>query len=96
MTQQKAFRLRNGGKFSWFDFHQFFLPRNYAFRRNRALFRNRKTVNGGPPCRISREQLYVEVEHYLMVMTYSDFQIVGFKENEHSWTKKSIFWELPY
>ena len=31
-----------------------------------------------------------------MVSTNDDFVILGFKENEHNWTKKSIFWELPY
>ena len=31
-----------------------------------------------------------------MVTTYGDFQILGFKENEHNWMKKSIFQELPY
>jgi len=39
MKQQKALKLRNGHKFSWFDCHRCFLPRNHAFRRNKAAFR---------------------------------------------------------
>jgi len=31
-----------------------------------------------------------------MVTTNGDFVIPGFKKNEHNWTRKSIFWELPY
>ena len=26
----------------------------------------------------------------------SDYQILGFTENIHNWTKHSIFWDLPY
>ena len=96
MKQQKALRLRNKGKFSWFDCHRCFLPRNHAFRRNRTAFRKGRTVTGGPPRRLFGEELYVEVEDYPMVTTNGDFVILGFKENEHNWTKKSILWELPY
>ena len=91
MKQQKAFRLKNDGKFLWFDCHQCLLPRNQAFRRNRTSFTKDKIVTGGPPHPICGEQLYAEVEHYRMVMMHDDFQILGFKENEHNWTKKSIF-----
>jgi len=31
-----------------------------------------------------------------MITTNDDFVILRFKKNEHNWTKKSIFWELPY
>jgi len=48
MKQQKALRLRNGGEFSWFDYHRCFLPRNHAFKRNRTTFRKGRTITGGP------------------------------------------------
>jgi len=96
MKQQKALRLRNGGKFSWFDCHRCFLPMNHAFKRNRRAFRKGRIVIGGPPCRISGEELYAEVTDYQIVTTNSDFVIPRFKENEHSWTKKSIFWGFSY
>ena len=66
------------------------------FRRNRTAFRKGRTVTGGPPRRLTGEELYVEVEDYPMVTTNGDFVIPGFKENEHNWTKKSILCELPY
>ena len=87
MKQQKGLRLRNGGKFSCFDCRRCFLLRNHAFRR---------IVIGSPPRRLFGEELYAEVEYYPMVSKNGDFVILGFKKNEYNWTKKSIFWELPY
>jgi len=92
----KGLRLRNRGKFSWFDCHRCFLPRNHAFTRNRTTFRKDKIVTRGPPRRLFREELYVDVKNYPMVTTNDDFVILGFKKNEHNLTKKSIFWTLPY
>jgi len=96
VTQQKALRLKNGDKFSWVDCHRCFLPRNHAFRRNKTALRKGRIITEGPPRRIFGEELYAEMEEHLMVTTNSDFIIPGFKKNEHNWTKKSIFWELPY
>jgi len=84
MKQQKALRLQNGGKFSWFDCHRCFLPRNHAFRRNRTSFRKDRIVTGGPPRRLFGEELYAEVEDYSMITTNGDFVILGFKKNEHN------------
>ena len=80
MKQQKALRLKHGGKFSWFDCHWCFLPRNHAFRRNRIAFRKGRIVTGGPHRRIFGEKLYTELEHYPMITTNGDFIILGFKE----------------
>ena len=96
MTRQKALRLQNGGKFLCFDCHWCFLSRNHAFRRNRTLFRKGTTITGVPPRRICGEHLYAEIEHNPMLMRDDDFQMPGFKENEHNWMKKNIFWEFPY
>ena len=94
MKQQKVLRLKNGGKFLWFDYHRCFLPRNHASRRNRTSFRKEEIVMGGPSHHIFGDQLYTEVEHYSIVTTKGDFQILEFKKNEHNWAKKSMFWEL--
>ena len=88
IKQQKALRLINGGKFSWFDHHQCFLPRNHVFRRNRTTFRKDRIVTGGPHRRLFSEELYAKVKDYPMVTTNGDFVIPGFKKNEHNWTKK--------
>jgi len=93
MKQQKGLRLRNGGKFLWFDYHRCFLPRNHAFRRTRITFRKGRIVTGGPPRRLFGKELYAQVEDYPMVTINGDFVIPEFKKNEYNWTKRSIFWE---
>lgn len=50
----------------------------------------------GPPSRRSGEELWNEVRTLPKVTTDGDFVIPGFKENVHNWTKRSIFWDLPY
>ena len=94
--QQKALRLKNGGKFSWFDCHRCSLRRNHAFRRNRTTFRKCRIVPGCPPHRIFGKELYAKLEDYPMVTTNGGFVIPIFKGNEYNQTKESIFWELPY
>jgi len=54
MKQQKGLRLKNGGKFLWFDCHRCFLSRNRAFKRNRTAFRKERIVTGRPPRRLFR------------------------------------------
>ena len=42
MNQSKAFRLKRGGKISWYDSHRQFLPMDHSFRRNKdAFYKNR-------------------------------------------------------
>ncbi|KAL3537020.1 hypothetical protein ACH5RR_000386 [Cinchona calisaya] len=57
MEQTKTFRLKFGGKNSWFDCHRQFLSEDHVFRRNiDAVYKNRveKSI---PPCRLSGEKL---------------------------------------
>jgi len=75
MKQQKGLRLRNAGKFSWFDCHRCFLLRNHALRRNRIAFRKDRIVTGCPPRRLFGEELYADVEDYPMVTTNGNFVI---------------------
>jgi len=96
MRQQKALRLKNGGKFSWFDCHRCFLPRNHAFGRNLTSFRKGRIIMEGSPCRICGELHYAKVQHYPMETTDDGFQLPRFKENEQNWMKTSIFEESPY
>ena len=76
--------FETGGKFSWFDCHRCFLPRNHTLRRNRTSFRKGRIVTGDSPRCIFGEELYAEVEDYPMVTTNDDLVIPGFKENEHN------------
>ena len=96
MHQNCAFQLQYGRKPSWFDCHRRFLPRNHCFRANKVAFRKGKSIHTGPPRRIPGEMLSDTVSTLPKVTTDINFQISGFEENEHNWTKQSIFWELPY
>jgi len=48
MKQQKAFALKNRGKFSCFACHRYFLSRSHAFRRNTIVFLKGKTITRIP------------------------------------------------
>ena len=96
MDQLRATHLKYGVKASWFDCHCRFLPRHHAFRKNHTAFCKGKVVKEGPPSRRSGEELWNEVRSLPKVTTDGDFVIPGFKENVHNWTKRSIFWDLPY
>jgi len=67
--------FETGGKFSWFDYHRCFLPRNHSFTRNRTVFRKCRIVIGGSPCRIFGKELYPEVKDYPMVTIKGNFVI---------------------
>jgi len=49
MNQSKAFKLKSGGKVSWFDSHRQFLPMNHSFRRNKDAFYKNRILKSQPP-----------------------------------------------
>ena len=96
MDETKAFRLEHGGKNTWFDCHRRFLPNDHAFRRNKSAFRKGKAEMGGPPSMLTSEQIwhvikdlptFIDNPHVGRVSSYGEW---------HNWTKRSIFWDLPY
>ena len=94
--QVRGSYLFHGRKMSWFDCHRCFLPRNHAFRRNKSAFTKNRTVHGQPPQRVPADVEYERVREFPTVTEQSDYVIPGFAENVHNWTKRSIFWDLPY
>lgn len=98
MEHTKAIWLHHGRKHSWFDCHRPFLPATHEFRKKRNLFTKGKTEKDGPPPRTSSEEVYRRVNE-LGLLKFTD---VGKRVrhpqygNEHHWTKRSIFWDLPY
>jgi len=60
------------------------------------VFCKGKVLKEGPPSRKTGEELWNEVCSLPKVTTDGDFAIPGFKENVYNWTKRSIFWDLPY
>ncbi|XP_027187904.2 uncharacterized protein [Cicer arietinum] len=91
----KAFSLKHGRKTSWFDCHRQFLPDNHAFRRNKvAFYKNRIDKNEHPPI-LSGEQVWEKVYGIPKITDTRQCIVPGYGIL-HNWTKRSIFWDLPY
>ncbi|GAA0158693.1 hypothetical protein LIER_15649 [Lithospermum erythrorhizon] len=100
MDEKNSHYLLNGRKVSWFDCHQKFLPRNHPDRKNRVTFRKGKVVIGNVVCeQLSRRDLlrFVRRAHPMEVfgLSYRKVKSNGYS-TKHNWTKKSIFYKLPY
>ena len=96
MEHSKAFRLHHGGKNSWFDSHRRFLPNDHAFRRNKNAFKKGEVDMDPPPPKFTPTQVWNRVKAYPKV-TESGVQRIHDGYGEwHNWTKRSIFWDLPY
>ncbi|XP_045831211.1 uncharacterized protein LOC123922548 [Trifolium pratense] len=95
MEHSKAFYLKNGGKTSWFDCHRQFLPNDHMFRRNKDSFYKDRVDRSEPPPRLTGEQMWNKVHMNPRIIDFMEVQIPGYK-TEHNWTKRSVFWDLPY
>ncbi|GAU35269.1 hypothetical protein TSUD_324070 [Trifolium subterraneum] len=96
MKHTKSFYLKEGGKTSWFDCHRRFLPENHQFRRKKNLFKLNTIETDGPPPKITSYEVFDRVSG---LQRFPDVgkrtRYVGYGES-HNWTKRSIFWDLPY
>ena len=97
MENTKAFRLANGGKTSWFDWHRRFLPSDYAFRRNKNAFKKGELERDEPPRTLTPTQVWHRVGDLPKITKTSlpPPNVHGYGEWHH-WTKGSIFRDLPY
>ncbi|XP_038687458.1 uncharacterized protein LOC119986835 [Tripterygium wilfordii] len=95
MKRSKAFTLKNGRKNSWFDCHRQFLPMKHPLRRNKDAFFKNRVEKSEPPPRFSGEELLARVWNYPKITETGPLSLPGYGQ-EHNWTKKSIFWDLPY
>jgi hypothetical protein len=95
MNNTKAFTLSKGKKTSWFDCHRQFLPHDHAFRRNKVAFLKNRIERDEPPPRLSGEQVWEKV-YAIPKITDSGKCVVSGRGVLHNWTKRSIFWDLPY
>ncbi|KAK2375112.1 hypothetical protein QL285_076023 [Trifolium repens] len=95
MNNTKAFILSKGKKTSWFDCHRQFLPHDHAFRRNKVAFLKNRIERDEPPPRLSGEQVWEKV-YGIPKITDSGKCVVSGRGVLHNWTKRSIFWDLPY
>jgi hypothetical protein len=98
MENTKAFSLPHSKKPSWFDCHRCFLPEDHPYRKQKNAFKRNKEELDGPPPRRSGDEMFAAVSTLPETRWGKKFakdQIQGFAV-KHKWTKKSIFWELPY
>ncbi|XP_058765057.1 uncharacterized protein LOC131638514 [Vicia villosa] len=95
MDGNKAFTLDYGGKNLWFDCHRRFLPHNHAFRRSKKRFRKNKVVREEPPPLLAGEEVYCWVRDLWEMVDNRVSKLKGYGKS-HNWSKRSIFWDLPY
>ncbi|KAI5433630.1 hypothetical protein KIW84_020778 [Lathyrus oleraceus] len=96
MENTKAFTFEKRGGGSRFNYHRKFLPRNHPYKRNKIDFRKEERVTNLPPPRLSPGKVWNQV---CELPKFTDIgkacRIQGY-EVTHNWTKRSIFWDLPY
>ncbi|CAA2977958.1 Hypothetical predicted protein [Olea europaea subsp. europaea] len=63
MGRTKSFRLKNGGKTSFFDCHRQFLPPDHAFRKQRDKFYKGRVEKNMAQHRLTGEELRSIVEN---------------------------------
>lgn len=96
MEDTKAFTLKYGGKNSWFDCHRRFLPEDHSFRRSKRRFTKNRTEKDGRPYSFTGQDVLEMVSAFPKVTEidwekrFDGYGVV------HNWTKRSIFWDLPY
>jgi len=95
MDETKTFSLKNGRKVSWFDCNRQFLPLNHEFRRNKNAFYKGREEKSRPPPRLTGEQVWEKIKGFPKITESSPRNFYGYGKS-HNWTKRSIFWDLPY
>jgi hypothetical protein len=93
MKQTSCFRLKFGGKISYFDCHRCFLPLDHEFRLDNDTFKKGNIVLEGPPGRLSGAEIAKMLDN--LVLNREGNEFVGYG-NEYNWTHKWALRELPY
>jgi len=93
MENNKEFTLTNRGKMSFFNCHQYFLPTDHRYKKNRNDFFVGRVEKDVAPLYLSNEELYD------VVLEYGDI-VFGFQSGKqkfpsfiltHNCIKRSIF-----
>lgn len=95
MSNSKAFYLKKSRKNCWFDCHRRFLPSYHPFRRNRDVFLKKRVENSEIPKLYSCDELFEQVRMFPKITESGVTRHAGYGST-HNWTKRSIFWDLPY
>ncbi|KAL0416558.1 UNVERIFIED_CONTAM: hypothetical protein Slati_3487700 [Sesamum latifolium] len=95
MDDTWAFHLQHGRKACYFDCHRQFLPEQHPYRRSKKAFTKNRVEDKVAHPRLSGDQLldWVADINLVVEMPLSLPESYG---TDHKWTKKSIFWDLPY
>ncbi|KAL0358104.1 UNVERIFIED_CONTAM: hypothetical protein Scaly_1496100 [Sesamum calycinum] len=93
MDDARAFHLQYYRKACYFDCHRQFLPTHHLYRRNKKAFTKNCIENKVARPRLTGDQLLDRVACSVVEMLLSLPDGYG---SDHKWTKKSIFWDLPY
>ncbi|GAA0156160.1 hypothetical protein LIER_38224 [Lithospermum erythrorhizon] len=100
MEKTGAFWLKEGEKHCWFDCHRPFLPDNHEYtNQSRAFKKGRTWSSEMQEERRSGEELFDMVSrldpNVFGCSKQAEHRTHGYGQI-HNWTKKSLFWELPY
>jgi hypothetical protein len=83
MKDTSYFRLKFGGKISYFDCHRCFLPLDHQFRLDSDAFKNDNIVLEGPPRCLSGPEIADMLDN--LVLKENGDVFVGYGK-EHNWT----------
>jgi len=76
MNNSKSFGLDNGRKFSWFDCHCQFLPKDHAYRRNKNSFLNNQIEYSQPPFMLSTDDVWEQIAYFPKVTEEVQFLMI--------------------
>jgi hypothetical protein len=93
MKDTSYFRLKFGGKISYFDCHRCFLPLYHPFSPVIDTFKKYNIILEEPPRCLSSPEIANMLDN--LVLNKNGDGFVGYGE-EHNWTHKYALWELPY
>jgi hypothetical protein len=93
MKDTSCFRLKFGGKISYFDCHECFLPLDHPFKLDNDAFKKGNIVLEGLPRRLSDPKITDMLDNLAFNKNGDGF--VEYAE-EYNWTHKCALWELLY
>jgi hypothetical protein len=88
-----CFCLTTGGKISYFEHHQRWLPPKHHFRMQKDSFRKDIVIKKGPPKRLSGPEIAENLSKLVLNREGNGYEGYGV---EHNWTHIWALWELPY
>ncbi|KAK4383002.1 hypothetical protein Sango_2819800 [Sesamum angolense] len=95
MDDTRAFHLQHSRKTCYFDCHTQFLPAYHSYRRNKKTFTKNYVEDRVARSRLTGDRILDRVVNISLAVEIPLVLLDGYG-SDHKWTKKSIFWDLPY